>query len=116
MLKITETNVTLMVMNLDKSIKFYENIGLKLKNRWGEHYAMIETTGLTIGLHPSDKPVKPSTQVSIGFMVDDIKDAKKVLDENTIIYSEDDGKSGIYLHFQDLDGTALYFTQPKWWR
>ncbi|HWY98775.1 MAG TPA: VOC family protein [Bacteroidia bacterium] len=114
MLKITETNVTLMVMNLDKSIHFYESIGLKLKQRWENHYAMIETTGLTIGLHPSEKPVKPSTQMSIGFMVDDIKEAKAILVKNKIVYSEDDGKSGIYLHFQDLDGTALYFTQPKW--
>ncbi|HSY76672.1 MAG TPA: VOC family protein [Bacteroidia bacterium] len=114
MLKITETNVTLMVMNLDKSIHFYESIGLKLKQRWDNHYAMIETTGLTIGLHPSEKPVKPSTQMSIGFMVDDIKEAKTILDKNKTTYSEDDGKSGIYLHFQDLDGTALYFTQPKW--
>jgi hypothetical protein len=28
--------------------------------------------------------------------------------------SDDDGKSGIYCHFKDPDGTALYFVQPKW--
>lgn len=114
MIKITETNVTLMVMSLNKSIQFYESIGLKLKNRWGEHYAMMETTGLTIGLHPSEKPVKPSSQSSIGFMVDDINEARSVLNKNKILFKDEDGKSGIYLHFTDLDGTTLYFTQPKW--
>jgi predicted enzyme related to lactoylglutathione lyase len=114
MIKITETNVTLMVMSIDKSIKFYESIGMTLKSRWGEHYAMMETTGLTIGLHPTEKPVKPSTQVSIGFMVDDISEVRKILTKNKIKHSDEDGKSGIYSHFTDLDGTALYFTQPKW--
>jgi|GEM_PF-1883513 catechol 2,3-dioxygenase-like lactoylglutathione lyase family enzyme len=114
MLKITETNVTIMVADLDKAIKFYENIGLKLKQRWESHYAMIETKGLTIGLHPSDGKAKASEKVSIGFMVNEIKDAKVVLDKHKISYKEEDGKSGIYLHFYDLDGTLLYFTQPKW--
>ncbi|MGP8217056.1 MAG: VOC family protein [Bacteroidia bacterium] len=114
MIKITETNVTLMVTNLEKAIKFYESIGLKLKQRWENHYAMMETTGLTIGLHPTDKPVKPSTQTSIGFMVNDINDARKILSKQAIKHTDEDGKSGIYLHFTDPDGTALYFTQPKW--
>lgn len=114
MLKIKSTNVTLMVMSLDKSIQFYESIGLKLKQRWGEHYAMIETTGLTIGLHPAGHPRQPSEQVSIGFMVDDINEAKQILDKNNIAHKDEDGKSGIYSHFTDLDGTVLYFTQPKW--
>lgn len=115
MINITETNVTIMVNNMDKAIQFYLNIGLTLKNRWGDYYAMMETTGSTIGLHPTDKQIDPTGKVSIGFMVDDIKDAKTLLDKHGIVYkAEEDGKSGKYVHFKDLDGTVLYFTQPSW--
>jgi catechol 2,3-dioxygenase-like lactoylglutathione lyase family enzyme len=34
MMTINESNVTIMVKNLDESIKFYKSIGLTLKNRW----------------------------------------------------------------------------------
>lgn len=114
MIKINETNVTVMVSNIDKAIKFYESIGLTLKQRWENHYAMVTTNGITIGIHPSDKSDNNSGSLSIGFMVDKIDEAKELLDKNKIEYQFDDGKSGSYLHFKDLDGTVLYFTQPKW--
>ncbi len=48
-------------------------------------------------------------------MIDKIEDAKILLDRNNIAHKqEDDGKSGMYLHFKDHDGTILYFVQPKW--
>lgn len=116
MIKINETNVTIMVADMDKAISFYESIGLTIKNRWGNHYAMLVAEGITLGIHPKDeKPSTSSGTVSIGFMVDDINEAKVLLDKNKIpCTSQDDGKSGIYLHFKDLDGTILYFVQPKW--
>ena len=52
MISIKETNVTIMVKNMDKSVKFYEALGLTIKNRWGDHYAQLTTTGITIGLQP----------------------------------------------------------------
>ena len=114
MLIINESNVTIMVRNLDESIKFYESIGLTLKNRWENHYAMVETTGITIGLHPTDKTEFSSGTLSIGFMVDSIAEAIAMLEKNHITFRLDDGKSGKYLHFFDLDCTALYFVEPKW--
>ena len=115
MIKINSTNVTIMVKNMDNAIKFYESIGLKLKQRWDDHYAMMETEGLTIGIHPGGDKVLSSGSMSIGFMIDKIEDAKALLDKNNIVYQkEDDGKSGLYCHFKDLDGTILYFVQPKW--
>ncbi len=77
---------------------------------------MLETTGLTIGIHPKDEN-EPTTSgtLSIGFMVDEIKDETTLLDRNNIKFdSEDDGKSWLDIHFKDLDGTILYFVQPKW--
>jgi catechol 2,3-dioxygenase-like lactoylglutathione lyase family enzyme len=114
MIKINETNVTIMVKNLDQSIKFYESIGLKLKERWEDHYAMVETSGITVGLHPSTERHLGSGSLSIGFMVDSIKEAMEMLEKKELAYKFDDGKSGKYVHFEDPDGTNLYFVEPKW--
>ena len=114
MLKINETNVTIMVKNLDESIQFYKSIGLKLKQRWGNHYAMVKSTGITLGLHPTDKKDLSSGTLSIGFMVDSLADAKSMLEKNHIPITKDEGKSGRYLHLTDPDGTTLYFVEPEW--
>jgi len=115
MIKINSTNVTIMVKDMSKSIQFYESIGLTLKQRWDDNYAMLETSGLTIGLHPGGDEASNSGTVSIGFMIDDINEAKALLEKNDIAGATfDDGKSGTYLHFKDLDGSVLYFVQPKW--
>lgn len=116
MIKINSTNVNIMVKDMTKSIQFYESIGLTLKQRWGDHYAMVETAGITIGIHPGGDANSNSGTVSIGFMIEDTNAAKALLEKNSIAAtSEDDGKSGIYLHFKDPDGTLLYFVQPKWY-
>jgi catechol 2,3-dioxygenase-like lactoylglutathione lyase family enzyme len=117
---ITGSNITIMVKDMDKSIQFYQNIGLELKQRWDNHYAMLTAGGMTIGLHPSDDSKHgggslSSGSTSIGFFVPDIKEVEKMLDGLKIKHeSIDDGESGIYCHFTDLDGTVLYFVQPKW--
>lgn len=111
---ITESNVTIMVSDMDKAIRFYEQIGFTLKQRWENHYAMITTEGITIGLHPSEADHNNSGTVSVGFMVDNIGEARALLDTNNTPYKKDDGKSGSYLHFKDPDNTILYFVQPKW--
>jgi len=114
MINIKGTNVTIMVKDMDKAISFYESIGLTLKQRWDNHYAMVVTEGITIGIHPAKDAELNSGTVSIGFMINTIEDAKALLDKNNIVYkAEDDGKSGNYLHFKDPDGTVLYFVQPK---
>lgn len=109
---IKETNVTILVKDMDQAISFYEKIGLTLKNRWGNHYAQLETTGITIGLHPGGREGQKSGHISIGFLIDDIAGAKTLLDQKQIPYMFDDGKSGQFTHFKDLDGTELYFMQP----
>ena len=115
MIKVNATNVTIMVKDMDKAIQFYETIGLTVKQRWENHYAMLTATGITIGLHPTDKTDNNSGTVSIGFMVDKIDEAKAILQNNNIAFTgADDCKSGIYLNFKDTDGTHLYFVQPKW--
>ena len=114
MLNITETNVTVLTKNMNTAIEFYENLGLTLKQRWDDHYAMITAPGLTIGLHPMHGDVAATSQVSIGFMIDKIGDATELLDKNEITYTTNEDKSGIITSFKDHDGTNLYFMQPKW--
>src|SRR5687767_8062329 len=106
-MKINESNVTIMVCDMDKSIQFYQNIGLELKQRWDNYYAMLVAGNMTLGIHPADgKPAVNSGTVSIGFFIDNAKDAKLVLEKNGIEYEyEEDGKSGLYCHFKDPDGT-----------
>ena len=111
---IDETNVTIMVKDLDQSIQFYESLGLALKNRWENHYAMITATGITIGLHPSELKERNSGTVSVGFVVNSFTEAADLLKKLGIPYNSDEGKSGKYLHFKDPDGTILYFVEPKW--
>lgn len=115
MLTITGSNVTIMVKNMDSSISFYESIGLTLQNRWENNYAMVTAEGVTIGIHPANENSNlTSGSLSIGFMIKTIQEATALLDNNSISYNREDGKSGIYLHFKDPDGTALYFVEPKW--
>lgn len=115
MIKITGTNVTIMVKDMDASISFYQNIGFTIKQRWDNNYAMLETTGLTLGIHPGGDESSSSGSVSVGLMIEDFNEAKALLEKKAIVYeAQDDGKSGMYLHFTDPDGTVVYFVQPKW--
>ena len=114
-MKITGSNVTIMVKDMDKSIDFYKNIGLTLQNRWDNNYAMMSAEGITLGIHPADGMVLSSGSVSIGFMIDEILDCKIILNKHNILFDEqNDAKSGIYLNFKDPDGTHLYFVKPMW--
>jgi hypothetical protein len=75
---------------------------------------MLVTEGITIGLHPAETAGNTSGSVSIGFMVEEINDAKDLLSGLQIAYKEDKGKLGHYLHFKDLDNTVPYFVAPLW--
>jgi catechol 2,3-dioxygenase-like lactoylglutathione lyase family enzyme len=111
---ITTSNVTVMVKDLDRSIEFYTKVlGLSLVNRWGNHYAQVSAPGITIGLHPNVEEFTNRAGMSIGFGIEDIESAKRLLDEKGVkSYSKED-KSGILLSFMDPDGTPLYFMQSK---
>ncbi len=109
MLTIIETNVTVLVKNLDESIRFYESIGLILNYRRENLYAKLKTEGITLGLRPSEEKKFNSGNVSIGFMVDSITEAKSFLEMNNIPYKFTKEKQGNYLYFNDPDGTILYY-------
>jgi catechol 2,3-dioxygenase-like lactoylglutathione lyase family enzyme len=113
---IKDSNVTINIKDLDKSVAFYESIGLTVKNRWGKHYAQLVAPGITIGLHPtSDVNLKGNSgNISIGFTTDDYEETKSFLQKLSISITERNEQGGQFIHFNDPDGTALYFLKPKW--
>jgi catechol 2,3-dioxygenase-like lactoylglutathione lyase family enzyme len=113
-MNIKDSIVNIMVTDMDKSVAFYQTLGLSLKQRWDNYYAIVDSPSVKIGLHPSE-PRDSSNQVSIGFIIDDIEAAKTLLEENDIAYSlEKDENSGTYLNFSDPDGAKLYYHLPSW--
>lgn len=113
---IINTNVTINVNDLTKSLDFYQSIGFVLKNRWGNHYAQLTAPGIEIGLHPthSDNMIKGSGNISIGISIQDIEDGKNQLLKAGILFNERDETGGQFIHFNDPDGNALYFIKPKY--
>jgi catechol 2,3-dioxygenase-like lactoylglutathione lyase family enzyme len=113
---IKESNVTINVKELAKSIAFYESIGLTVKTRWGDHYAQLTAPGIVIGLHPTTADNLPgnSGNISIGFTVDDFEEAQSFMDQRALHATQRQEEGGQFLHFKDPDGTSLYFIKPKW--
>ena len=113
---IKESIVTINIKDIDKSISFYESIGFTIKSRWGNHYAQLTVPGIIIGLHPtSEANLKGSSgNVSIGFTTDNIEETKSSLEQLSIPATDRQEEGGQFLHFNDPDGTSLYFIKPKW--
>jgi catechol 2,3-dioxygenase-like lactoylglutathione lyase family enzyme len=113
---IKESNITINVKDLDKSILFYESIGLTTRAHWGNHYAQLTAPGIVIGLHPTSESYLfgNSGNISIGFTVDDFEVARSLLQKLSIVITDRQEEGGQFLHFNDPDGTALYFIKPKW--
>ena len=113
---ITGGNATVFVSNMDRAVRFYtETLGLKLTNRFGDHWATVEAgKGLTIGLHPaSPKYPAPGTKggMMLGMEVDDRIERvvarlseKGVAIKGSIVRDE----SGNYAHLEDPDGNVIY--------
>jgi len=100
-----------MVQDMDKSIDFYKNIGLELKQRWDNHYAQVEAPGVVIGLHPAKEASTATNSISIGFGVDSLDEVKTRLQQLGIAYETAEDKAGKYAHFSDPDKTLLYFME-----
>ena len=83
---ITAGNITILVKAMNKSVAFYQSIGLTLKTRWGNHYAQLTAPGVVIGLHPtSDASLTGGPgNASIGFTADKVEEVKPLLQKLSI--------------------------------
>jgi catechol 2,3-dioxygenase-like lactoylglutathione lyase family enzyme len=116
---IKEANVTVMVSDLKRAIKFYtETLGLKLVNQYQTHWAEIHAPGLTIGLHPTGahgpKPGN-SESLAIGFSVDNLDNDITAFKNKGIVFSPniiEDGPVRITF-FTDPDKNPLYFCEVR---
>lgn len=116
----TEGNVTVMISNMARSLKFYtKTLGLKLqfKAPHGE-WAEVKGPGLVIGLHRTyghgPRPGK-SESLSIGFTVRSLGKAMSLLKKKGVRFSPqimDEGPVRLAF-FTDPDGTPLYLCEVK---
>jgi len=110
---IKDSNVTIMVKDMDKSVSFYQSIGFNIKQRWDNHYAQLTAPGITIGIHPTNDIISNSGSVSIGFTTDNFEETKNQLSSLAIQTQLREEEGGKFIHFSDPDGTMLYFIKPK---
>lgn len=109
-------NITINLKDLNKSIAFYESIGLTVNNGWGNHYVQLTAPGIVIGQHPASNGnlTDNSGNLSIGFTTDDFEETKSSLEKLPIDIMERSEEGGQFLHFNDPDGTTIYFIKLKW--
>ena len=114
-------NVTVYVSNMDRAVRFYtEVLGLKLAYRFGDHWASVEVgKGLTIGLHPASEqsPAGRKGSMTIGLELSgSIQDAMQTLEARSVRFHglANEGKAGMFAHFEDPDGNPLYLAQLNW--
>jgi catechol 2,3-dioxygenase-like lactoylglutathione lyase family enzyme len=114
-------NVTIFVSDMDRSVNFYtKTLGLKLAQRFGNHWASIEAGRLTIGLHPASNINSAgrngSTQIGLE-LEGDIEDSVANLRQQGVQFrgpvSQDN--AGKTAYFEDPDGNLLYMIQLRRW-
>jgi catechol 2,3-dioxygenase-like lactoylglutathione lyase family enzyme len=113
-MSIKDSNVTIMVKNMDTSVAFYQSIGFNIKQRWDNQYAQLTAPGITLGIHLTNDNISNSGNVSIGFTTDNFEESKDQLNSLAIQTQLREEEGGKFIHFSDPDGTALYFIKPKW--
>jgi len=114
-MKIKDSNITINIRDMEKSISFYESIGFTLKQRWSNYYAQLTAPGIVIGLHPTleSNSQRNSGNISLGFATEDFEDTKNDLKLLGIEIVERKEEGGEFIHFNDPDGTSLYFIHSK---
>ena len=120
---ITGGNATVLVSNMDRAVEFYTQVlGLKLTNRFGDHWATVDAgKGLTIGLHPaSPKYPAPGTKggMMLGLEIEGSIDAavarlsqKGVEFKGSVVR----GQAGNFVHLEDPDGNDIYLWEVARW-
>ena len=116
----TGCNVTVMVQDMDKSVKFYvDTLGLSLDSRYGNEWATVKAPGIVLGLHPKKPGASPSKNdrnLLICLSVKDLDEAMGKLKSKGVAFDSGviDDEFVKVVFFKDPDGAPLYLCEPKW--
>jgi predicted enzyme related to lactoylglutathione lyase len=114
-------NATIYVSDMDRSVRFYtEVLGLKLAQRFGNHWAAVEAGTLSIGLHPASNqmPAGRDGSTMVGFEVEgSIEETVRTLQQKGVKFRGpiNSDKAGKFAPFEDPDGNGLYMYQVAEW-
>jgi catechol 2,3-dioxygenase-like lactoylglutathione lyase family enzyme len=116
----SESQVTLMVPDMEQAVRFYtETLGLRLKTRYGNEFAVIDAPGLTIGLHPLATAQSPQAHpMSIGLGVESLEATMQQLSARGLRFIgpiREDPPIRI-AYFAGPGGTPLYLCEQSEWR
>jgi catechol 2,3-dioxygenase-like lactoylglutathione lyase family enzyme len=106
-----------MVRDMDEAISFYTSVmGLQLKSRYGNEFAIVQAPGITIGLHPAEP--SQAGKVSIGLQVDSLEETMAVLTHRKLQFEGDvvEDPPMRFTFFRDPNGVEFYLAQESRWR
>ncbi|RLG72843.1 MAG: hypothetical protein DRO11_01300 [Methanobacteriota archaeon] len=111
-------DITLTVRDLKRAVEFYENVlGLQKKYEFKD-YAGFDCGGVEIGLKTWGGVEEPRKgEPCINFLVENIDDAHKNLQENGVKIVEGPKETvwgGCILVFEDPEGNLLQLTEIDW--
>ena len=111
-------DITLTVRDLKRAVDFYESVlGLQKKYEFKD-YAGFDCGGVEIGLKTWGELEKPRKgEPCINFLVEDIEDAYKRLQEKDVEVIEGPKETlwgSLILLFEDPDGNILQLTEIDW--
>lgn len=114
----SESNITLLVPDMDEAVRFYTlTLGLRLRARYGDEFAMVEAPGLTIGLHPAPAG-SGAHPISIGLGVASLEATMEELTARGVEFigpiAEDPPVR--IAHFAGPGGAPLYLCEQSGWR
>jgi catechol 2,3-dioxygenase-like lactoylglutathione lyase family enzyme len=115
-----ESMVTIIVADMERSIDFYTNqLGLPLKTRYGNEFAIVEAPGVVIALHPAPNNGREKAgALSIGLGVDSVESSMKQLAQCGIAFAGDivADPPMRFAFFKDPDAVALYLAERSDWQ
>jgi len=110
--------LTIIVSDMQRSVDFYtERLGLALKARYGDEFAVLEAPGVRIGLHPAKGTQQKPGSISLGLGVDDVEAGRKHLQARGVAFKGDIvSDPPMRLAFlTDPDGVELYLAEQSEW-